>query len=288
MKMNWFRTIAALVLCAVLLCAGAAAFSDDGNIGEPYRGAVAAMTEKGILAGFDDGTFGPEKTLTREQGAKIITYILLGAEKAEQLVCESAPFADVPVTLWSAPYVAWCVENDVILGYDDGLFHPLDELTGYQFAKMLLCALDYGVGSDYTGDRWPSGVVEDGNAHGLFAGDAGMASDVPLQRQQAALLAWNALPDEEESESAQPDGSAADPAPAEPAPSDPSPWEFTPSDPAPSDPAPWNPPPADPTPSDPTPADPTPADPTPPDVPPQDPANPGHDDSGDIVLPELP
>ena len=193
MKKNLFRTLISLLLCAAFLCAGTAAYTDDGRIGDSYGKAVSDLSESGILDGFEDDSFHPEEILTREQSAKIVACLLLGSGAAKALQCEKAPFADVPVTLWSAPYVAWCVENGIIHGCDDGLFHPTDWLTGNQFAKMLLCALGIGRGEDYSGDNWPSAVIEDGYTAGLYEGDPDMASEGYLMRQQAALMVRNAM-----------------------------------------------------------------------------------------------
>ncbi|MBR2977166.1 MAG: S-layer homology domain-containing protein, partial [Oscillospiraceae bacterium] len=62
---------ALLMLLSALPFAGAA-FKDEGFIDEAFAKAVAAMSEQGIINGFEDGSFGPKKTLTRAQAAKII------------------------------------------------------------------------------------------------------------------------------------------------------------------------------------------------------------------------
>ena len=182
-----------LLLAFALLCTLAAAFTDDEDIGEGYSEAVAAMAERGVLEGFEDGSFRPEESLTREQGAKIIAYLCLGEEAAEALVCNKAPFDDVAADRWSAPYIAWCVEKGIINGYGNGCFGPTDALTGDHYAKMLLCAL--GLGREdktaYTGPDWFKAVREDAEAAGLYDGDPAMASAKPLNRGQAALLSWN-------------------------------------------------------------------------------------------------
>lgn len=96
---------------------------------------------------------------------------------------------------WSAPCIAWCVEREILLGYGDGRYGPLDILTGDQFAKMVLCALSLARDGNYVGlgSAWYSAVREDGSGVKLYEGDAGMMTDRPITRQQAALLAWNAV-----------------------------------------------------------------------------------------------
>ncbi|MBR5430749.1 MAG: S-layer homology domain-containing protein [Firmicutes bacterium] len=193
-----YRSAAAVIIGLLLLCLGgtafAAGFSDSESIGLPYQEAVEQMADRNVLAGFPDGSFLPEDTLTREQGAKIVTYILLG-EGVNALTCDAAPFNDVAADRWSAPCIAWCVERQILLGYGDGNYGPTDVLTGDQFAKMLLCALGLARGGNYAGlgAAWYAAVREDAAAAGLYEGDATLATEKPIDRQQAALLAWNAV-----------------------------------------------------------------------------------------------
>ena len=191
------KRILAFAISAVLLysfCTAVFAdFSDHEKIGAAYRTAVADMTARGVLNGFPDGSFQPQGTLTREQGAKIIAYMALG-EEVGQLTCTSAPFDDVKTDRWSAPCISWCAERQILLGYGDGRFGPEDTLTGEQFSKMLLCALGLAREGNYVGlgVTWADAVREDGKAAGIYAGDASMGSSAPISREQAALLAYNA------------------------------------------------------------------------------------------------
>ena len=167
-------------------------YSDRDSIAPAYTKAVDYLTEQGILNGYDDGRFHPADTLTRDQGAKIITYLILGPEAAEKLTCDKAPFTDVPVTLWSAPAVAWCEAHDIVHGVGNGSFRPGEPLTGQQFAKMLMNSYRLGDPSRYVGDGWGDRVSADALNLGLLEGDTYMCTDQPITRQQAALMAYNA------------------------------------------------------------------------------------------------
>lgn len=90
------------MLAGLTVTACAAGFTDSGTIGSPYREAVEEMSRHGVLNGFPDGAFRPEETLTLEQGAKIVTYMVLG-EGVNGLICERAPFKDVAADRWSLP-----------------------------------------------------------------------------------------------------------------------------------------------------------------------------------------
>ena len=168
-------------------------FSDNYQIGQVYSEAIISMTEQGILAGFPDNSFRPHETLTREQAAKIVVYLVIGEETASTLTCNYTPYSDVEISRWSAPYITWCSTQGILNGYGDGTFGPADKLTGIQFAKMLLCAFHGESGGRYIGSSWAEAVCEDGEQFGLFIGDEAMCSHMPLQRQQAALMAYNTI-----------------------------------------------------------------------------------------------
>ena len=190
------KRLFALLLSAIFLLMGlpiTAAFTDEEQIDPPYQDAVHNIASLGIINGFPDGTFQPMGTLTREQAAKIVTFLLLGENEAGMLVCTQSPYSDVDVDRWSAPSIRYCTEHSILHGMGDGTYRPTALLTGPQFAKMLLCACKLGEPSRYIGDSWMENVVEDGMKAGLFEGDLSMSLDKALQRQQAALMVWNAI-----------------------------------------------------------------------------------------------
>ncbi len=190
----------ALVLSLTVVGASAAytgnkvdTLKDAADVGADYSEAVGVMVGLGIIEGYDDGTLRPETTYTREQAAKIIAYMQLGPKDADSLRCTKAPFTDVAADRWSAGYIAYCVEQGIIDGMGDGTFQPEAQLTGYQWAKMLLCAVGYGRNDEYVGSSWSLNTAKDALEKGIFDGDLVGADHTPLQRQQAILYAFNAL-----------------------------------------------------------------------------------------------
>ena len=196
----------ALVLSLTVVGASAAytgnkvdTLKDADEVGEAYSEAVGVMVGLGIIEGYEDATLRPTTTYTREQAAKIIAYMQLGPEKADSLRCTTAPFSDVNADRWSAGYIAYCVEKGIIDGMGDGTFQPEAKLTGYQWAKMLLCAVGYGANDEYVGNSWSLNTAKDALDKGIFDGDLEGADHTPLQRQQAVLYAFNALTNEKAS-----------------------------------------------------------------------------------------
>ena len=131
----------ALSLMTVALAADKSDFADADEI--TYTEAVDVLQALGILGGDDSGNFNPTGGLTRGGAAKIICYLLMGSTAADSLVANSAPFSDVPADRWSAGYIGYCAQQNILAGTGNGTFNPEGELTGLAFAKMLLVALGY-------------------------------------------------------------------------------------------------------------------------------------------------
>ena len=98
------------------------------------------MAALGVMQG-NNGKFDPNGTLTREQAAKIITYMVLGKEDADKLTSDVAMYSDVKADRWSAGAIAYCTNERIMVGNGKGKFNPTAKLTGQQFAKTLLVAL---------------------------------------------------------------------------------------------------------------------------------------------------
>ena len=173
-------------------------FTDDvSKIGAAYYEAVGVLTGIGVIDGMTETAFEPQGNYTREQAAKIIAYMQLGKDKADSLKCTVAPFEDVAATRWSAGYIAYCVEQGIIDGMTETTFEPTGKLTGFQWAKMLLCAVGFGVKGEFTGSSWSVNTAKVAHTVDLFKGDLAGADHTAITREQAALYAFNVLTDVE-------------------------------------------------------------------------------------------
>ena len=178
----------ALSLMTAAFAADASDYKDYSKV--TYKEAVDVMTAAGIFNGGDGNNFNPDATLTREQAAKIITYMLVGQEKADKLTATIAPYADVAANRWSAGAIAYCTDAGIIAGDGNGRFNPTAPVLGTQFAKMLLVALGYDPQIEQlVGNSWAI------NTSKLALGDADLdngmeeiALSAALTREQAAQL----------------------------------------------------------------------------------------------------
>ena len=192
------KKLLALVLALVMTLglatvgASAAEYSDADSI--KYKEAVDVMSAIGVLQG-DNGAFNPTGTLTREQGAKIISYMLMGGkENGDSLTASKAPFSDVAADRWSAGAIAYCANAGILAGVGDGKFDPTGSLTGYAFSKMLLTALGYDAAREgLVGGDWQLNAAKLINKIDLANGLGAVNFNAPLTRDAAAKLSYNTL-----------------------------------------------------------------------------------------------
>lgn len=67
MKLNFLVSL--VVIISLGIQSVSASFPDIGN--SFYRDSVQILSDEGIISGFADGTFGPEKTITRAEILKV-------------------------------------------------------------------------------------------------------------------------------------------------------------------------------------------------------------------------
>ena len=171
----------ALSLMTVAFAKDASDYNDYDEV--TYKEAVDVMTAAGIFDGMGANNFQPDGTLTREQAAKIITYMLMGKSNADKLTTTIAPYGDVSADRWSAGAIAYCTNEGIISGMGHNKFAPTDEVTGLQFAKMLLVALGYDAEiEEMVGDSWAINTSKLAIAVGLDNGMEDVALSGALTR----------------------------------------------------------------------------------------------------------
>ena len=194
--MRNLKKILALVLALVMsmslvTIANASDFTDADDI--TYEEAADVMSTIGVIEGFEDGSFDPDGTLTREQAAKLVTYMLLG-DNADRLGIERSTFNDVAMTRWSAPAIEYCVSLGIIDGAGDGNFYPRGQLTAVAFAKVLLTALGYDADTEgLVGATWSVNTAALAMEVGLDNGIEDLSWNAALTHEEAAQMALNAI-----------------------------------------------------------------------------------------------
>ena len=118
------------------------ALFSDMAFGTWYYQDVRDSVATGLIKGYNDGTFRPNASIRRSE---VVTILYRAADSPET---QGTPgFPDVPAGCFYEQALTWAVENEIVLGYSDGLFHPNEPVTRAQLAT-LFCRFAGADGAD--------------------------------------------------------------------------------------------------------------------------------------------
>uniref|UniRef100_UPI00301C23CB S-layer homology domain-containing protein n=1 Tax=Paenibacillus sp. YIM B09110 TaxID=3126102 RepID=UPI00301C23CB len=156
--------------------------------------AIRQGASQGITAGYPDGTFKPNLTVTRAQFAVMLMNAIKPAGATEELAFEDA--SQIPA--WAKNAVAEAKQAGIITGYDDGTFLPNAEITRVEMAAMIAKALDMTIEANAaTGfadnseiPSWAKGAVAALRETGLMqgTGDNRFDSEAKASRAEAVTV----------------------------------------------------------------------------------------------------
>lgn len=127
-----------LVFVAIFIFAiNSMAFAEGTDLENHWaKTEIEYLIEKGIVSGYNDGTFKPDKEITRAEFIKIINNVLGYSEKAE------ISFTDVKESEWYYEDIQKGVAAGYIGGYSDGTMKPNKPITRQEVAKVIAIAYD--------------------------------------------------------------------------------------------------------------------------------------------------
>ena len=155
----------------------------DVHAGDPYHDEIVRLASLGIVGGFDDGTFRPDASVTRQQMAKIL--VLATGRHTGAVHNQGSPtFSDVTPSM-GVPYPFEYVEECARAGFfegDKGKFNPDANITRVQVALVLVraggAALQAPSAGYATGFRDVPDYALSAVATGKFNGILGGKTDV--------------------------------------------------------------------------------------------------------------
>ena len=159
---------------------------ETGETDEDGKLTVPAVVESeyhgAYVVGYTDGTFGPDRDMTRSEAATIFAR-LLAQRNGERITAPAkTTFPDVPTNAWYAGYVSYLARYGIAVGYTDGLFHGEEPITRAEFTAMAVRFFDaYGDGDpaimenyggfwDVSPGHWAAGYIEDAARYGWVVG----------------------------------------------------------------------------------------------------------------------
>lgn len=107
---------------------------------------IAACVKAGIVSGYPDGSYQPTSPVTRDQMAAFISRALAHGDANVPASPGTVTFGDVPMGHWAYRYVEYAYAQKVVTGYDDGLYHPAEQVNRGQMAVFVARAMKAPLG----------------------------------------------------------------------------------------------------------------------------------------------
>lgn len=93
---------------------------------------IATMTQQNLISGYSDGTFRPDKPLTREEAASLFSKLI----NEPSTVMISSTFSDITSDRWSALAIEAVARKNIISGYGDNTYRPEQFMSRQEFAVV--------------------------------------------------------------------------------------------------------------------------------------------------------
>lgn len=176
MKLKWIITS---VLAFTTLFAANAYAKDNGftdvDFSTTQGQAIEKMYNAGYLAGYNDGSFKPNATITRAELTRVFNQVF-GYQLNEK--AETKDFTDVEKGVWYYNDVKIAQSNGYINGFNDGTFKPQDNFTRQQTCVVLslaagLKSTDSNITITDEVAPWAESYVKSAIADGAFSLEKG-------------------------------------------------------------------------------------------------------------------
>jgi len=110
----------------------ALAFSDVPE-DHPNYTAINYLKDNNIIQGYEDGTFRPDNPINR---VEILKVLLLGSN-VQTSNNPNLTYSDTDNSQWYAPFLGTADEMDIVAGYPDGTYKPLQTVNLVEALKMI-------------------------------------------------------------------------------------------------------------------------------------------------------
>lgn len=110
------------------------------------------VSQQNWMTGYSDGTFGPEKEVTRAELAQVLMNVKQWSAAAKK------SFPDV-IGHWAEDAVAAGKQQGLLSGYPDGTFHPDAPITRSETIVIFNKVLDHHPWKIKVSPIWPSTCV---------------------------------------------------------------------------------------------------------------------------------
>lgn len=173
---------------------------EDGQITVPA--VTVSERHTAYIVGYTDGTFGPERNMTRSEAAAIFARLLADKNGDTLTTAAKTKFTDIPANAWYSGYVKYLVNYDVVYGRSEDTFAPDDPITRAEFTAFAVRFFEaYGDGdaeimeqyagfSDVSSGYWAAEYIKDAAIHGWIKGygDGTFRADRYITRAEVVTI----------------------------------------------------------------------------------------------------
>lgn len=157
------------------------------------KGLLNKEDHKAYMFGYDDGNFGPEDNMTREEVTAMFARLLKDYPRDRRSY--QMPYSDVSKKNWSYEAIGFMTEKGMVKGYQDGSFRPKAPVTRAEFAAMasrfdrLMGGQDRGF-KDVKSSHWAFEAINSAAAKGWVKGypDGTFKPDQKITRSEVVSI----------------------------------------------------------------------------------------------------
>ncbi|CAH1201705.1 hypothetical protein PAECIP111893_01701 [Paenibacillus plantiphilus] len=102
---------------------------------------IQQLVDLGAITGYPDGSFLPNKTITRAEFVQVLIKAFALEQQGDQLFLDTKGH-------WAAKQISTAVANGIVTGYDADHFGPNDPITREQIALMIMRAAELAPETD--------------------------------------------------------------------------------------------------------------------------------------------
>ena len=187
------RFCAFLIMTAVIFAANINIFAKtypDVSKNNAAYAAVSFLSDRGILLGYEDGNFCPNREITRGEAAALVSRAM---GYTASYIPISLPFKDVSKGYWAEKFISYCYEAKIVNGVTYSEYRPANKVSNAQLVKMLVCASGFSKDAEKIGGTpWYRGYIETAKAKGILdsVSISGKENENAL-RGDAAIMVYN-------------------------------------------------------------------------------------------------
>lgn len=151
--------------------------------------AMNKLNKLGIIDGYPDGDFAPDKTISRAELAKIVVNMAGKQSMIEEMGSKKSTFNDVNPEDWFNGFVNVAAASAYLKGDPSGKFRPNDQVKQSEVTTVFLRLLGY---NDNLPGKWPANYIGKSAQLGILD-DITFLSEKAASRGEVALMASETL-----------------------------------------------------------------------------------------------